>query len=361
MLQENLESVCNWNGKWSGKDEKWNSYKGKSEKEKHGFGKETMSATSLRVGVLMGGASAEREISLKTGRSICESLRRCRYPVVPIDVDATLPQQLRRKKISVAFLALHGMGGEDGTVQGLLEVMKIPYTSSGVCASAVCMDKGLTRVILQSAGIPVPAGVTLNTSLIPSRLTSHLGWPVVVKPCTEGSSFGVTIVKDSAGWKNAVRKAFRFGRQVVVEKYIPGREVAIGVLGDRTFPGVEVIAPGGFYDFKAKYGKAATRYLCPASLTSRLERLLREYSLHAYQVLGCRGAARVDFRIHPNGRPYVLELNTIPGMTERSLLPMAAAQQGMAYDALVEAMLQAALPKARRSSGQSKTVNKEKI
>ncbi len=320
-----------------------------------------MKANSLRVGVLMGGASAEREISLKTGRSICESLRRCRYTVVPIDVNAMLPQQLRMKKISVAFLALHGVGGEDGTVQGLLEVMKIPYTGSGVCASAVCMDKGLTRVILQSAGIPVPPGETLQAPLAPTRPGGNLGWPVVVKPCTEGSSFGVSIVKDSSGWRKAAKKAFRYGRQVVVEKYIPGREVAIGVLGNTTFPGVEVIAPGGFYDFKAKYGKAATRYLCPAPLTSRLERLLGEYSIQAYQALGCRGAARVDFRIHPNGRPYVLELNTIPGMTERSLLPMAAAQQGMTYDALVQAMLLAALPKGRRRSGESKNVNKGKM
>ncbi len=303
----------------------------------------------------MGGASAEREISLKTGQAICESLRRRRYTVVPIDVDATLPQQLRTKKVSVAFLALHGLGGEDGTVQGLLEIMKIPYTGSGVCASAVCMDKGLTRVVLQAAGIPVPTGGTLDAPTIPHRPPGNLGWPVVVKPCTEGSTIGISIVKKFSEWKSAVSKAFRYGRQAVVEKYIPGREVAVGVLGDTIFPGVEVIAPGGFYDFRAKYGKAATRFLCPAPRSSRLERLLRKHSFQAYQALGCRGAARVDFRIHPNGRPYVLELNTIPGMTGRSLLPMAAAEQGMTYDDLVEAMLQAALPKRRRLSGQGKT------
>ena len=314
-----------------------------------------MNEKSLRVGVLMGGTSAEREISLKTGRSICESLRRRRYTVVPIDLDATLPQQLRAKKVSVAFLALHGLGGEDGTVQGLLEIMNIPYTGSGVCASAVGMDKGLTRVVLQSMGIPVPAGRTLQASQTLHHPPANLGWPVVVKPCMEGSSIGVSIVKNLSGWKRALTKAFVHGQQIVVEKYIPGREVAVGVLDKMIFPGVEVIAPGGFYDFKAKYGKAATRYLCPAPITSRLERLLREHSIQAYQALGCRGAARVDFRIHPNGRPYVLELNTIPGMTERSLLPMAAAQQGMTYDDLVEAMLQAALPKPRRFSGKVKT------
>ncbi len=301
----------------------------------------------MRVGVLMGGSSAERDISLKTGQSICESLRRRRYTVAPIDVDASLPQQLRAKKISVAFIALHGVGGEDGTVQGLLETMNIPYTGSGVSASAVCMDKGLTRVVLQAAGLPVPDGRTVQAPEIPSRPPSQLGWPVVVKPCTEGSSFGVSIVKKSTEWKGAVKKAFRYGHQAVVEKYIPGREVAVGILGDIIFPGVEIIAPGGFYDFKAKYGKAATRYLCPAPLTTRLQRVLRELSEQAYFALGCRGAARVDFRIHSSGRPYVLELNTIPGMTGRSLLPMAAAQHGMTYDDLVEAMLRAALSKYR--------------
>ena len=317
-----------------------------------------MKRSSERVGVLMGGSSAEREISLKTGRSICESLRRRRHTVVPIDVDATLPRQLRAKKISVAFLALHGQGGEDGTVQGLLEIMGIPYTGSGVCASAVCMDKGLTRVVLQSAGILVPAGETLQAPMIPFRPPGKLGWPVVVKPCTEGSTIGVSIVKKSSEWKKALTKAFRYGPQAVVEKYIPGREVAVGVLGNTVFPSVEVIAPGGFYDFRAKYGKVATRYLCPAPLSSRLERLLREQSAQAYQVLGCRGAARVDFRIHPNGRPYVLELNTIPGMTERSLLPMAAGQQGMTYDDLVEAMLQAALSQERRFAGKTMMMEK---
>ncbi len=297
----------------------------------------------------MGGSSAERDISLKTGQSICESLRRRQYTVAPIDVDASLPQQLRARKVSVAFIALHGVGGEDGTVQGLLETMNIPYTGSGVSASAICMDKGLMRVVLQAAGLPIPAGSTVQASGIPSRPPSQLGWPVVVKPCTEGSSFGVSIVNKSTEWKRSVKKAMRYGNQAVVEKYIPGREVAVGLLEDTVFPGVEIVAPGGFYDFKAKYGKAATRYLCPAPLTARLQKVLRELSEQAYVALGCRGAARVDFRIHPNGRPYVLELNTIPGMTGRSLLPMAAAQQGMTYDDLVEAMLHASLSKDRQA------------
>jgi D-alanine-D-alanine ligase len=302
-----------------------------------------MKPKTVRVGVLMGGSSAEREVSLKTGQSISDALRRRGYTVVSLDVDASLPQQIRTKKITVAFLALHGPGGEDGTVQGMLEVMNLPYTGSGVSASAVGMDKGLTRVVLQAAGVSVPPGMTLHAKMIPARPQDNLGWPVVVKPCAQGSTIGVTIVRRLSQWKRALQEAYRHGELAVVEKYIPGREVAVGLLGSQVFPGVEVIAPGGFYDFTAKYGKASTRYVCPAPLSPKLERTLREQSLCAYQALGCRGAARVDFRIHTNGRPYVLELNTIPGMTERSLLPMGAAQAGLTYDDLVERMLQDAL------------------
>ena len=299
----------------------------------------------------MGGSSAEREISLKTGRSICDALRRRRYMVVPIEVDASLPHQIRVKKITVAFLALHGPGGEDGTVQGMLEVMNMPYTGSGVSASAVGMDKGLTRVVLHAAGLSVPPGMTLYAKMIPAHPSADLGWPVVVKPCAQGSTIGVSIVRKLSQWKGALQEAYRYGEQAVVEKYIPGREVAVGVFGTEVFPGVEVIAAGGFYDFTAKYGKASTQYVCPASLSPKLERALREQSLRAYQALGCRGVARVDFRIHTNGRPYILELNTIPGMTERSLLPMAAAQAGLTYDDLVERILRDALPKKVSLSG----------
>jgi D-alanine-D-alanine ligase len=309
-----------------------------------------MKGKFLRVGVLMGGSSAEREISLKTGRSICEALRRREYTVIPIEVDASLPHQIRMKKITVAFLALHGPGGEDGTVQGMLEIMDLPYTGSGVSASAVGMDKGLSRVVLQAAGVPVPPGMTLYAKTIPGRPPANLGLPVVVKPCAQGSTIGVSIVRKLSQWKGALQEAYRYGEQAVVEKYIPGREIAMGVFGHQLFPGVEVIAPGGFYDFTAKYGKASTRYVCPAPLSPKLERVLREQSLRAYQTVGCRGAARVDFRIHTNGRPYILELNTIPGMTERSLLPMAAAQAGLSYDDLVEQMLQEALSQKVGSS-----------
>ncbi len=200
-----------------------------------------MKSKPLTVGVIMGGSSAEREISLKTGRSICESLRRRGYTVVPMEADVSLPHQIKANNIAVAFLALHGPGGEDGTVQGMLEVLHIPYTGSGVSASAVGMDKGLTRVVLQAAGVPVPPGITLPARMIPARPPVNLGLPVVVKPCAQGSTIGVSIVRTFSQWKNALQEAYRYGEHAVVEKYIPGREIAVGVFGDQLFPAVEVI------------------------------------------------------------------------------------------------------------------------
>jgi D-alanine-D-alanine ligase len=317
---------------------------------------------AFRVGVLMGGHSAERDISLKTGRAVCAALRRLKYTALPIEVDERLPHALKSKRIDVAFLALHGPGGEDGTVQGLLEVMGIPYTGSGVSASAVGMDKGLTRDVLHAAGIPLPQGHIFHVRQMPAHPPRQLGLPVVVKPCTQGSTIGVSIVRKRADWEKASTAAFQFGDRVVVEQYIPGREMAVGVFQGNTLPVVEVVAPGGFYDFSAKYGKSETRYVCPAVIPKSLSRLLGAHSLRAYEAMGCRGAVRVDFRIHTSGRPYVLELNTIPGMTERSLLPMAAAQAGLTYDDLVERILLDALPSGwnKRGRGQRSSRGKPK-
>ncbi len=317
-------------------------------------------SSSVRIAVLMGGDSAEREISLKTGHSICEALGRRGYRPVPIDVGEDLPVQLKQKKIQVAFLALHGPGGEDGTVQGLLEVMNIPYTGSGVSASAVGMDKGLSRVVLKAEGIPVPPGRIIRNQHLPLRPFRELGLPVVVKPCLQGSTIGVSIVRKHSEWRKALMKAYRYGDEAIIEKFIPGREVAVSIFENTTYPIVEVVAPKGFYDFSAKYGQAPTRYICPADLSSRLKSVLREHSLRSYEALGCQGAARVDFRIHKNGRPYVLELNTIPGMTERSLLPMAASQAGISYDELVERILINALPQPGKSTRSGKSTQQRR-
>ena len=306
-----------------------------------------MGVKKLRVGVLMGGQSAEREISLKTGRAICQALTRRGYTVFPIDVDASLPRQLSRKHVDVAFLALHGPGGEDGTVQGVLDVLGIPYTGSGVLASAIAMDKAMTKAILRVNGLPVPQGVVLQKGGPPQKWPAKLKFPQVVKPSSEGSTIGVSIVRKPADRKAALRRAYQFGDRVVVESYIDGREVALAVFDGEALPAVEIISPGGFYDFAAKYQKAETRYLCPAPLPRHLLKQVRQLAVRAYEVIGCAGAARVDFRISRQGRPAILEMNTIPGMTERSLLPMAAAQAGMPYDTLVERMLGSALRRGR--------------
>lgn len=289
----------------------------------------------------MGGTSAEREISLKTGKAIYAALRRRGYQASTIDVDASLPWVLKKKKIDVAFLALHGPGGEDGTVQGMLDVLGIPYTGSGVRASAVGMDKAMTKALVEREGVPVAFGMCLQKGE-KAGPPKKLKWPLVVKPVDQGSTVGVSIVYNLAQWKTALRRAWRQGSAVLAESYIDGREIAVSVLDGKALPTVEILAPEGFYDFAAKYIKSETRYLCPAPLTKRQDRQVKEWAVRSYQALGCKGAARVDFRINVAGRPFFLEINTIPGMTERSLLPMAAAQARISYEALTERILKSA-------------------
>lgn len=313
--------------------------------------------TTLRIGVLMGGRSSEREISLRTGRAVYQSLLRRGYDTVAIDVGPRLPQDLAEQRIALAFLALHGPGGEDGTIQGFLDTIGLPYTGSGVQASALGMHKVVTKTLLAAQDIPVPAGTVVPRGATPSlarTLTSaKLRLPVVVKPASQGSTIGVTIVRHSNEWKGAVASAHRYDPEAMVEAYIPGHEVTVSVLGTgagacTVLPAVEIVAPDGFYDFTAKYEKGRTRYLCPAPLPAAVVRRINMLARRTYQVLGCEGAARVDFRITPRGRPYVLEINTVPGMTETSLLPMAAAQAGIDYDSLVECILRSALDRAQR-------------
>lgn len=312
--------------------------------------------TTARIGVLMGGQSSEREISLRTGRAVHRALTARGYDAVAIDVGPAVTQQLHKNRVEVAFLALHGPGGEDGTMQGLLEIMGIPYTGSGVRASAMAMHKVTTKTVLSASGIPVPPGVVLEKGRdgLPASLPASLRWPVVVKPAAEGSTIGVSIVRRAADWSQALKEAYRYDREILVESYIPGHEIAVAVLSTPArpvaLPAVEIVAPGGFYDYAAKYTKGRTRYLCPAPLSGPSRKQLADFAVRAYEVLGCGGAARVDFRLTPQGKPYVLEVNTIPGMTETSLLPMAAAQAGMDYEALTERILESALRRARRDS-----------
>ena len=311
--------------------------------------------THARIGVLMGGQSAERDVSLRTGIAVHRSLVRRGYDAVAIDVGSTLFQDLRDQKIALAFLALHGPGGEDGAIQGFLETLGIPYTGSGIQASAIGMHKVTTKTLLESVRIPVPAGTVVKRgekgSSVTLLRTAKLRWPVVVKPASQGSTIGVTIVRKPSQWRDALALAHRYDTDAMVEAYIPGHEVTVSIIGRNNsiplvLPAVEIVAPGGFYDFAAKYEKKTTQYLCPAPLTASMTRQIRALALRTYEVLGCEGAARVDFRITPRGRAVVLEINTAPGMTETSLLPMAAAQAEIDYDELTERILESALVRA---------------
>ncbi|HEY6083859.1 MAG TPA: D-alanine--D-alanine ligase [Nitrospira sp.] len=319
--------------------------------------------TRARIGVLMGGQSSEREVSLRTGAAVHRALSRRGYDAVLIDVGPSLSRDLRDQRIAIAFLALHGPGGEDGAIQGFLETLGIPYTGSGIQASAVGMHKVTTKTILAANRIPVPGGVVIkrgkNVSSSRALQSARLRWPVVVKPASEGSTIGVTIVKKPSQWANALTLAHQYDRDAMIEAYIPGHEVTVSLLGRRgdppsVLPAVEIIAPGGFYDFAAKYEKGKTQYLCPAPLAVSVTKQIHALALRAYEVLDCAGAARVDFRITPRGRPYVLEINTAPGMTETSLLPMAAAQAGIDYEELTERILESAVARVHgNGSGRS--------
>ncbi len=314
-----------------------------------------MPLTSARIGVLMGGQSSEREVSLRTGHAVHRALLRRGYDAVPIDVGPTLYKDLQEHKIELAFLALHGPGGEDGAIQGFLETIGMPYTGCGVLASAMGMDKVTAKALLTQHGVPVPPGTVVKRgdAMSSGRVlrSAKLTWPVVVKPASQGSTIGVSVVRKPSQWKDALALAHRYDRRALVETYIPGHEITVSLLGEgeekvSVLPAVEIVAPSGFYDYAAKYQRGKTRYLCPAPLSANVTRRLRELAVKTYEVFGCEGAVRVDFRVTPRGRPYVLELNTIPGMTETSLLPMAAAQAGIDYDALTERILESALRRA---------------
>lgn len=299
--------------------------------------------TGKRIGVLMGGVSSERDISLKTGNLVAASLKKMGYDVVTVDATRDLPSQLASNGVEIAFIALHGRYGEDGCVQGLLEVMNIPYTGSGVAASSIGMDKLLSKKLFEYHGIPTPKyslykkGEKIESSLI--------RYPVVVKPRREGSTIGVSIVSKNADLQPAIEIALGYGDDVIVEEYIEGMEVTAGVLNEKPLPLVEIIPAKGFYDFGTKTTSGMAEYIVPARLSPFTAEGIKDMALKAHGALGCCCVSRVDFRVDPAGHPYALEVNTIPGMTETSLLPRAAGEAGIGYDRLVEMILSSAFVK----------------
>lgn len=286
----------------------------------------------------MGGTSTEREISLKTGKSVHRALVARGFKGVElIDVDKEIAKRLKDKRIEAAFIALHGSPGEDGTIQGLLEVMGIAYTGSGVLSSALCMDKIATKEILHYHGILTPPFRVLNPG---SNPPGGLKLPCVVKPPSEGSTMGVTIVRKKSEFKEALKTARRFSPVSLVESYIEGREVTVSVLDHETaLPVVEIRTSEGLYDYKAKYTPGNAEFIVPAKLKKNELKRVHSVALASYEALRCRGAARVDMIIDAKGVPYVIEVNTVPGMTEMSLLPMAAKSAGISYGVLVEKIL----------------------
>jgi D-alanine-D-alanine ligase len=304
-----------------------------------------------RIGVLLGGTSAEREISLKTGRAIYQSLKRQGYRAKSIDAAKALPETLKKNKIDFAYIALHGTGGEDGRVQGLLEWMKIPYTGSGVLASALAMDKVAAKRLFESAKLPTAPWYSLHKprplsseemrqgppSSCRGGMECRLPFPVVVKPASQGSAVGISIVKRAKDWPNGLMNAFRYDENVLVEKFLKGPEITVGVLGNQALPVIEILPQQNrpFYDFHAKYAPGGSRHILPARISPRHAIRAKELALAACRVLGTRGAARVDFIIDAKRGPCLLEVNTIPGMTETSLLPEAARAAGLDFDALV--------------------------
>lgn len=297
--------------------------------------------TQRRVGVLMGGWGEEREISMKTGEAIAGALERLGHRVERIVAGHGLDQSLRAASIDVAFLALHGRMGEDGKVQGLLEVMGIPYTGSGVLASALAMNKGVAKKLFRQHNLATPHGYVVSPAELArlDELQVDLGFPCVVKPAQGGSSIGMSLVGDASELVPAVAQACRYGGEAVVERYVKGREVTVGLLGGEIIGSLEVRHASAAFDAVTKYGGAEVSYHLPPLLPPTRVANLEAMALAAYRALGCRGPARVDFICPDVGNEVLLEVNTLPGMTATSLFPKICRHRGLSFDALCERIL----------------------
>jgi D-alanine-D-alanine ligase len=288
-----------------------------------------------RVAVLLGGTSAEREVSLKSGAAVLKALQSRGVDAHALDVGADALAQLTAGRFDRAFVILHGRGGEDGTMQGALELLGMPYTGSGVLASALGMDKWRSKLLWQAAGLPVPDYALLEAKSDLGAVAERLGLPLFVKPANEGSSVGISKVDSVAGLAPAYREAAQHDRLVLAEQYIGGGEYTVAIVGGEVLPVVKIEPAGAFYDYEAKYLSDDTGYRCPCGLPPQKEAELQALAAKAFAVLGCRGWGRIDILLDETGNPYLLEANTLPGMTDHSLVPMAAKSAGIAFDELV--------------------------
>jgi D-alanine-D-alanine ligase len=295
-----------------------------------------------KVAVLMGGRSSEREISLRSGRMVLAALQRKGVDAHAFDPSEQGFEQLLAQRFARVFIALHGRFGEDGTVQGALEVMGIPYTGSGVMASALAMDKWRSKLVWLASGIPTPVYELLTADSNAADVAARLGLPLMVKPAHEGSSIGVTKVESLEKLGAAYELAAQHDGTVIAEQFIQGREVTAAILGEEALPLVRIEAPQGNYDYHNKYFGEATKYHCPSGLPAELEASIQKQALDAFRLIGCQGWGRLDVMLDAQNQPWFLEVNTIPGMTDHSLVPIAARATGIAFDDLVLRILESA-------------------
>jgi D-alanine-D-alanine ligase len=310
----------------------------------------------VKVAVLKGGPSLERQVSLRSGARVEDALDRLGHEVAPIDVGSDLIERLEAVRPDVAFLALHGRGGEDGTVQELLDIVGIPYTGSGVLACERSVDKVLTKHLLIEAGLPTPEFFAFSETAFKElgaadalpTIEERLAFPIVVKPAAQGSALGVKFARTAQDVPAALVAAFSYDSRVLLERYIGGRDIAVSILDDDPLPIVEAVPRDeDFYDFEARYEIGRTDFVCPAALPAELTARAQEVALDTYRLLGCRGFARVDLMVEDgSGEPMVLEVNAIPGLTETSLMPMAAEAAGISFDELIGQIVDLALAQA---------------
>lgn len=307
-----------------------------------------------KVVVLKGGRSFEREISLRSGGNVEAALRRLGHDVLPLDVDKSMVKQLKAERPDVAFIAMHGHGGEDGTVQELLEILRIPYTGSGVSASERAWDKVVAKAILDDADIPTPASFAfgqeafreLGAADLLGDIEAQLGLPLVVKPARGGSALGIKLVHEPSEIPAALVAALAYDKRLLLERYVPGRELSVAIVGSTqplALPIVEAVPLGReFYDFESRYTPGATELTAPADLGDEVADHVREVALATYRALDCHGFGRVDILLDADDQPWVLELNTIPGLTDTSMVPAAVAAAGMTFDDLIARVLELA-------------------
>ncbi len=336
----------------------------------------------MRIVVLMGGDSTEREISLMTGNKVAKALEENGHQVIKIDPVATKDEQtelnhsdhhwigidypsidmlplhrgsmflkniliIKQLKPDLVFIALHGGKGENGVVQGMLDAAEIPYTGSGRIASTLAMEKDISKIYFKNAKLPTPRAVILERPDASRKKLKKVEFPQVVKPNDQGSTIGLKIVHNFEEMQQAIDHAFTLSPRVIVEEYIKGREITVGIIKNRVFPVLEIIPQHGLYDYECKYKKGLTKYDVPARLDEETTREIQKIALKAHNVLGCYGYSRVDLRLGEDGVPYVLEVNTLPGLTDTSLLPMACAKAGINYNAMIEMIVEEAINKPK--------------